>query len=180
MSNAALAPPGTSWRINTGIAMFVCSVILPAAGVPLVAMLGLRTGTTATVSGVLLASGELLGIAAVATMGRPGYGFFKNRVLAFLVRHGPPREVSRARYRLGLVMFSVPILFAWLSVYIAEHIPGLAQHPLPYAIGGDLLFLASLFVLGGGFWDKLRSLFVHEAVAQFPDLPAADDRLENN
>jgi hypothetical protein len=30
-----------------------------------------------------------------------------------------------------------------------------------YAIGGDLLLLASLFVLGGDFWDKIRALFVY-------------------
>jgi hypothetical protein len=30
-----------------------------------------------------------------------------------------------------------------------------------------LLLLTSLFVLGGEFWDKLRSLFIYEAKAQF-------------
>ena len=179
MKDATVALPRTGWRIKAGIAMFVCSVILPAVGVPLVAALRLPVGTTVTVSGVLLASAELLGIAAVATMGRPGFVYIKNRALAFLKRHGPPREVSRARYRLGLVMFCTPILFAWLSIYVAEHIPGLARHPLPFAIGGDLLLLASLFVLGGGFWDKLRSLFLHDAAARLPESPEADGLFEN-
>jgi hypothetical protein len=31
------------------------------------------------------------------------------------------------------------------------------------------MFLASLFVLGGDFWDKLRALFVREARAVFPE-----------
>jgi hypothetical protein len=35
------------------------------------------------------------------------------------------------------------------------------QNPLPYAGGGDLIFLVSLFVLGGDFWDKIRALFVY-------------------
>ena len=30
------------------------------------------------------------------------------------------------------------------------------------AILGDACCLASLFVLGGGFWDKLRALFVRD------------------
>jgi hypothetical protein len=30
------------------------------------------------------------------------------------------------------------------------------------------MLLASLFVLGGEFWDKLRALFVHGARAAFP------------
>lgn len=46
-------------------------------------------------------------------------------------------------------------------------IPSLARNPLPYAIGGDLLLLASLFVLGGNFWDKIRSLFVYHAQRGF-------------
>ena len=33
---------------------------------------------------------------------------------------------------------------------------------------GDLMFLASFFVLGGEFWDKVRALFLHEAKAQLP------------
>ena len=29
------------------------------------------------------------------------------------------------------------------------------------------LLLASLFVLGGDFWDKVRSLFIHDAEVRF-------------
>jgi hypothetical protein len=36
-------------------------------------------------------------------------------------------------------------------------------------VAGDLMFIATLFVLGGDFWDKLRALFVHGAKAQLPD-----------
>jgi hypothetical protein len=31
--------------------------------------------------------------------------------------------------------------------------------------------LASLFVLGGDFWDKLRALFLYQARAIFPAAP---------
>jgi hypothetical protein len=33
----------------------------------------------------------------------------------------------------------------------------------------DIVFVASFFVLGGDFWDKLRSLFVHGTTLKFPD-----------
>lgn len=159
----------TGWRLKAGLALFFLSVLVPAAGVFLVTTLGLSTTLTATISGVLLMGGELSGIAAIAIMGKPGYQYIKTRILGFLKRYGPPQEVSRARYSLGLIMFCIPLLFAWLSLYLADYLPGFAQDPLPYAIGGDILLLASLFVLGGGFWDKLRSLFVHNAIAQFPE-----------
>jgi len=39
---------------------------------------------------------------------------------------------------------------------------------LDVAVAGDVLLLASLIMLGGDFWDKLRSLFVYGSRAQFP------------
>jgi len=37
-----------------------------------------------------------------------------------------------------------------------------------WAVSGDAIFVASFFVLGGEFWDKLRALFVHGARTVFP------------
>ncbi len=34
---------------------------------------------------------------------------------------------------------------------------------------GDIVLITSLFVLGGDFWDKLRSMFIYGAKASFPD-----------
>ena len=164
-SQAEAAAAG--WRLKLGISLFVLSILLPVIGVPLVAALGLSSATMATVSGILLVSAEVLGVVAVAVMGKPGYAYIKNRVFGFLRQYGPPAEVSRARYRIGLVMFAVPIVFGWLAPYAAELIPGYAGNAFTYAIVGDLLLLASLFVLGGDFWDKLRALFFHGAKAEF-------------
>ena len=104
---------------------------------------------------------EVLGVLAIAVMGKPGFLYIKSRFFGLLRRYGPPREVSRARYNSGLVMFILPVLFGWLSIYTADYIPLYDENPLAYAIGGDLLLLTSLFVLGGDFWDKIRALFVH-------------------
>jgi hypothetical protein len=68
-----------------------------------------------------------------------------------------------AGLRLKLGIF----LFGWISIYTAKWIPGFESNPLVYAVGGDLLILVSLFVLGGDFWDKVRSLFIHNAEARF-------------
>ena len=65
-------------------------------------------------------------------------------------------------------MFIVPIVFGWLGPYAADLIPGYQGNKFTYAIVGDLLLLASLFVLGGDFWDKLRALFIHGAKAVLP------------
>jgi hypothetical protein len=155
------------WRIKLGAALFGLSILLPVAGVPLVATLGLSTAMTASISGALLVGAEVLGVCAVAVMGKSGYAFIKNRVFGFLKQYGPPQKISRGRYNIGIVIFCVPFLFGWLSPYISKWVPDLLSYPLPFAIGGDILILASLFVLGGDFWDKIRSLFIHNAVVRF-------------
>jgi hypothetical protein len=159
--------PSTDWSLKLGVALFIFSIVLPLLGIPFVATLGFSNSITTTVSAALLIGAEVIGVAAIAVMGKNGYVYVKNRVLGFLKRHGPPEKVSRRRYTIGLIMFSLPILFAWLSVYIANWVPGFINNPLPYAIIGDVLFLTSLFVLGGKFWGKVRALFIYEAKTLF-------------
>ena len=169
MGNTAntIDPPATTWRLKLGVGMFIMSILLPIIGVPLTARLGLSAAVTTTLSGGMLVAAEIMGLAAVAVMGKSGYIYIKKRFFGFLKQYGPRDEVSPHRYTIGLVMFWIPILFGWLSIYTREWIPGFTTNPLPYAIGGDILFLASLFVLGGNFWDKISALFNHSAKVQF-------------
>ena len=176
MTNVSEAEvPKAGWRLKLGVFMLSVSILLPLLGVPLLAMMGLPTATVATASGALLIGAEVLGVAAVAIMGKSGYAYLKNRVFGFLKQHGPPQKVSRGRYRIGLVLFCLPLLFGWLSLYISNWIPGLLNNPLPYAIAGDILIVASLVVLGGDFWDKIRSLFIHDAEVQFSQNTISED-----
>jgi hypothetical protein len=160
--------PAAGWRLKLGSVLFILSIVLPVLGVLLVAVMGLSAGVVATVSGALLGGSEVLGLVAVAVMGKSGYAYIKNRVFGFLKQYGPPAEVGRTRYTIGLVMFAVPIAFGWLSPYAANRVPGYLGNEFTYAIVGDLLLLAGLFVLGGDFWDKVRALFIHGAKAVFP------------
>ena len=159
--------PAAGWRLKLGVVLFGLSIAIPVLGVPLVAAMGVSAGTMATLSGLLLGGSEVLGIVAVAVMGKSGYAYIKNRVFGFIKRYGPPAEVSRIRYRTGLVMFALPVLFGWAVSYAGGMIPGYIGNEFAYVVGGDLLLLASLFVLGGDFWDKLRALFIHGARAVY-------------
>ncbi len=97
--------------------------------------------------------------------------YIKSRIFGFLKQYGPPREVSRLRYTLGLVMLTVPILFGWVSIYAGPMIPGFTKSPLLFALSGDILLLTSLFVLGGNFWDKIRALFIYNSKVHFKQKP---------
>lgn len=161
-------PPLSGWRFKLGIVLFAISFVPPLLGIPLLAMMELPPTTATTLGGVMLAGAEVIGLLSVAVMGKDGFDYIKNRVFGFFKRYGPPDEVSRGRYIVGLVLFTLPLLFGWGSDYLDELIPGFLGNETVFYVGGDLMFLSSLFILGGDFWDKLRSLFVYGARAVFP------------
>jgi hypothetical protein len=159
-------------RFAIGVGLFVLGFAAPAF-IPIVTASHLSSSWKAGISGLLvLGLPEIMMIAATAVMGKSGLAELKRRLGRLLHRYGPSDAVSPTRYRIGLVMFVAPLLVGWLGPYLGDHLPGYATHSLSWSISGDLVFLASFFVLGGDFWDKVRSLFVHRARAV---LPAAND-----
>ena len=153
-------------RLVVGGTIFVAGFLAPAL-IPLVAASSLPTGWKATLSGLLaLGIPELGMLVAVAVMGKPGFAFLKARLGRFLRQYGPPATVSPLRYRIGLVMFTLPLFVAWVTPYAPYLLHGFDPNQLPVAVAGDVMLVTSLFVLGGDFWDKLRSLFVHRSQAQ--------------
>jgi hypothetical protein len=162
-------PGQIRWRLRLGLIVFIIGFLSPLL-IPLVTDSELPTKWKAVIS-TCLAVGipELFSIVAIAIMGKPGYNYIKSRFFAFLKKHGPADKVSTARYRLGLVMFVLPILFGWLAPYVSYILPGYDLQGLMINIIGDVMFISSFFVLGGDFWDKVRSLFVYGATATFPE-----------
>ena len=110
-------------------------------------------------------------------MGKAGFAELKRRMGRVQRRYGPPDTVGLTRYRVGLAMFAAPLVLGWLGPYLRDHLLHYDAQPLLWSVSGDLVFLASFFVLGGDFWDKIRALFVHGARAALP-APDATDRGE--
>ena len=163
--------PRTDWRFPLGLIVLIAGWLSPLL-IPLVSRTSLATEWKTIIAG-LLAVGipEVFTVAAIAIMGKSGYKLIKDRIFAFLKKHGPTDRVSRNRYRLGLVMFVLPIVFGWLGPYGAHYIPGYESHRFVVNLIGDVMLFASIFVLGGDFWDKIRALFQHSARARFNGQP---------
>jgi len=163
--------PRGGLRFRLGLAIFIGGWLSPLL-IPIVTRTALATEWKTIISG-LLAVGipEVFSVAAIAVMGKSGYNLIKERITSLFKKHGPPDRVSLTRYRIGLVMFVLPIVFGWLGPYGAHRIPGYETHRFVVSLIGDLMFVASFFVLGGDFWDKVRSLFIHRARVQFNDQP---------
>jgi len=170
MTQAAASKTGQprgGLRFRLGLTILIVGWLSPLL-IPIVTRTSLATEWKTIISG-LLAIGipEVFTVAAMAIMGKSGFNLIKGRIFSFLKKHGPPDRVSLTRYRIGLVMFVLPIVFGWLGPYGAHHISGYETHRLVVILIGDLMFVASLFVLGGDFWDKISALFIHRASVQF-------------
>ena len=157
-------------RLVTGGTVFVLGQFVPLL-VPVVTGSELSTVWKTIVSAFLFVCPELFLLLAIAILGKAGYEFLKSMVMRavgrFFKKHGPSDEVSLMRYRIGLMMFILPFIMGWLTPYVYGYVPDYASYRLWYGLPGDLLLIISLFVLGGDFWDKLRSLFIHGAKAKF-------------
>lgn len=159
----------TRWRLRLGLIVFVVGFLSPLL-IPLITASELPTKWKAVIStGLAVGIPELFSVVAIAIMGKPGYNYIKARFFAFLKKHGPTDKVSPTRYRIGLVMFLIPIFFGWLAPYVPTIIPGYDLQGLLVNIIGDAMLISSFFVLGGDFWDKIHSLFVYGAKARFPE-----------
>jgi len=126
----------------------------------------LPLGTVATLvaAGVILQ--KVVFITAVALLGKSGFALLKAKLFNSLT---PPAEVGPLRYRIGLIMFCLPLLQGLLKTYASHIAADLVANWAWVDIACDIMLFASLFMLGGNFWDKLRALFVRDARAVFLD-----------
>ena len=182
-------PRISGWRFKTAMFLFVVSLLGMPILVPLFALLGFSATFMASFTAIGAVAAEVILVAAAAIAGKEGFAEIKRIVFRFFKSYGPPQEVSKPRYIIGLIMFCVPLLFGFLSPYLehfeaaqyipadfADFIPGRAENVFTFALVFDIMLIASLFVLGGDFWDKLRSLFIHDARATFPAQPATESQ----
>jgi len=150
-------------KLRLGAVILVVGFLSPLL-IPLVVASNWSAATKSIISG-LLAFGipELFMLLAIVVMGKQGYEYIKGKVGKYLKPYLPPDQVSRGRYYLGLVLFSIPILVGILQPYLTHFFPLFKETPLWFHYGLDMIFIIGIFVLGGDFWDKLRGLFQRKA-----------------
>jgi hypothetical protein len=158
-------------RFIVGAAVFFVAFLAPLM-VPLVAASDLPTEWKGGLSGFLLLGIPEIGmLLAVAIMGKDGYEALKGILRRVFKQLLPPQPVGPWRHRIGVAMFATPLALGWLFPFAMGKLPALSEHRIAIGVAGDTLLIASLFVLGGAFWEKLRSLFIREASS-----PRADAR----
>ncbi len=156
------ASTGPAWRFSLGIVCFIAAFAIHLVTLAAIAV-GASAAMVGSIAAINFAVNKGLLVVAAAIMGRPGFNRLKQLVFGAVRRYARPDEISPMRYRVGLILFVVPIFFGWVSPYLPNIVPALNRHTVSAAVLGDAMLLISLFVLGGGFWDKLRALFVRDA-----------------
>jgi hypothetical protein len=149
------------WRFYLGAVLFTCTFAAWAL-VPLASTAGWETAQLASLSGGIFAANKIVLLVAVAVMGKSGFSYLKRLIFAVLRRIGPPDRVSRGRYRIGLVVFTLAFILDWLMPYVVGVGGRDAFHGMIPGVSVGLLLVAGLCVLGGEFWGKLRALFSYQ------------------
>lgn len=171
---APAAPPKS--RLMLGAAILAFAIFVKITGPVLIINSDLSAAwKTAFSVGLFIIVPKLLIITIIFVLGKAGFAYLKSICFKAIGRAisplAPPRQVGRTRYRIGLVMFTLPLIEAWLVPYLEAAYPGLADmRPMEWS--WDVMLVASFFVLGGDFWDKLRALYIHGAKATFADKAA--------
>ncbi|WP_338879236.1 transporter suffix domain-containing protein [Achromobacter veterisilvae] len=157
--NTLQSSPKTGWRFKCGIGLFIVAFALWFL-IPVAAAIDVPGSRIAALTGTIFIANKVLLLTCVAVMGKEGFQQLKAIVFGHAKRLAPAQKVGPVRHAIGLVMFFIPILTSVLEPYLDELWPGLRPDMWQLQVLGDIMLIASFFVLGGDFWSKLRGLFV--------------------
>jgi hypothetical protein len=149
------------WRFYAGMTALALALILPL-GALFVPLLGLPAAQSVVLAGALAAGGpEVLTLLAVALLGKEVFQYFTHRAKGLLRRVLFETPVSKTRYYVGLWIILLSWLPAYLYAYLPTTMPG--EGIRIYVLAAmDLAFVASVFLMGGEFWEKVRRIFIYE------------------
>jgi hypothetical protein len=159
--------PDPGMRLYIGLTVFLLSFFMLPTGILLEQFIHVHLWKKLVV-GLFWLSAPLMKISSVAILGKPSYLWIKSKFRHHFVRVVKPYHESRLRYNIGLIMFCLPIIPNYIMAYAPAIVSDHFHIRLIINLAIDAVFIGSLFVLGGDFWDKLKALFVFSARASFP------------
>jgi len=161
-------PPNPGARLYIGLGIFILSFFMLPTGIFL-QRFAFHHSLKHIIVGVFWLTAPLLKLIGVGILGKPSYlyikSFFRHRLVSVI----KPYHASRLRYNIGLVLFCLPLIPTYVMAYAPKFFAENFTLRLILNISFDLIFIASLFVLGGDFWDKLKALFSFSAKVSFPE-----------
>ncbi|MCK4839298.1 MAG: hypothetical protein KAS94_10890 [Desulfobulbaceae bacterium] len=165
-----------TWRYRLGLTLFFGAFPIFFATPVVIPMLGLSAGESAALIGGILLAVEVLWFASIPLLGKQGFEAVKQRAFGWLKLSSSP--VSQARHRFGVALLFGSILLDVLLnlVLVGTDLlaPG-ADAPTMQLFGltfseqatvyvsiqilTTVGIVASLFILGADFWERLKAAF---------------------
>jgi hypothetical protein len=171
------------WKFYIGVVLFVYS--FGTFGIAALVPFLFSPAMAATLVTGVVVSGEIGFWVSAALLGRPFVDALKAKLVAPFVRQESRRQraVSRPRHVFGLVLFSL----SFVTYYVAMATPFLRLSKsteltaiVVVAITGELLFVSSLFVLGGEFWGRIKALYRWPGPLDTPGVTAKTSPLSDS
>jgi hypothetical protein len=161
-------PKDPGFRFYFGLVIFIASFFMLPIGLLLKGFM-LTHFWKGFILAIFWISAPIMKISSIAILGKSSYEFINYKIHYIYHQVAKPNQVTPLRYNIGLVLFVLP----FLPNYMISFMPHLFSMSLTtryiIIIASDVVFIASLFVLGGDFWDKLRALFTYRAKARFEE-----------
>jgi len=164
----AVRPENPGLRLYVGLGIFILSFFMLPIGL-FFQKFAIHHYAKHIIVGIFWLTAPALKITSVAILGKHSYLFIKSKFRHYFVRVIKPYHASRLRYNIGLVLFWLPIIPTYIMAYAPLFVSGNFYLRVILNIATDVVFIASLFVLGGDFWDKLKALFIFSAKVSFPE-----------
>jgi hypothetical protein len=150
-------------RYYFGLAIFILGFASPLA-IPLVLKTELSDSVKTAISGMLALGGpEILMIIAGVVMGKENLTALKQKIASWFRPLAPPTFVSKTRFFFGIILFSLCLLEGIVHLHWDGIIHWYADFALAYMIFWNVLFLMSLYILGGDFFNRLIGLFTYRS-----------------
>ncbi len=166
--NAIVVPDLPISRLLLGGFLFLLSLFLPVF-IPILKHIPVNDEWRSLLGGLMVFGiPQVFMFLAITVLGKPGFAYLRQCMGGWFSKLIPSRP-SHNRYRLGIVLFTIPLLVGILWPYLITVFDALANYRLVIAIVGDLTIVVALMVLGGDFWKKLIGLFYHQCrVEEYP------------
>ena len=158
-------PEDPGFRFYIGLAIFIASFFMLPIGLTLRGFVA-----DSFWKGFILASfwisAPIMKITSIAILGKASYAWINYKVHYIYHHIAKPHQVTRLRYNIGLFLFILPFLPNYMISFMPQLAPVSLHTRYLIIVISDVVFLFSLFVLGGDFGYKLRALFIYKAKAK--------------
>jgi len=159
-------PENPGLRFYLGLTIFILSFFMLPTGLVLKGFVSSHFWKGFIVTCFWI-SAPLMKFTSIAILGKASYMWIRYQMHLVYRRITKPGPVSRSRYNIGLIMFVLPFIPNYIISFTPHMIPDSESIHYFIIVTADIIFLSSLFVLGGDFWDKLRGLFIYSAKSNF-------------